>query len=119
MKTKSYGERLQWARKRAGMTQVELANISKVKQGTISKIERGDQSESAFDTILAFHLKINPHWLTTGVGEPDGWIDLSQNDEKGKNLFKLANEIEDFSRAEFSELLAQIDLIKRRKRGEL
>ncbi|MBE8717574.1 helix-turn-helix transcriptional regulator [Cellvibrio sp. KB43] len=60
------------ARKRAGLTQIQLAEASGVKQGTISKIERGDQNESAFDSILGHHLNINSYWLSTGKGEPVG-----------------------------------------------
>lgn len=67
----NYGERLKWARKRAGLTQLELAELSGVGQGTISKIERGDQSESSYDTILAHHLNVYAYWLTTGEGNPD------------------------------------------------
>lgn len=70
MKNLTYGERLLWARKRAGLTQIQLAEASGVKQGTISKIERGDQNESAFDSILGHHLNINSYWLSTGEGEP-------------------------------------------------
>lgn len=65
-----YGERLRWARKQADLTQQELANISGVKQGSISKIERGEQSESSYDPILAFHLRVSAYWLTTGEGDP-------------------------------------------------
>ncbi len=61
-----YGERLKAAREHKGLTQEELVKLSKVKQGTISKIERGDQQSSGFDAVLAYHLDVDAMWLTTG-----------------------------------------------------
>ena len=71
-----YGERLKFARKMRKLTQPDLAALSNVKQGTISKIERGDQSASAFDIDLAVALRINPVWLSKGTGE----IELKTNE---------------------------------------
>lgn len=65
----SYGQRLAFARKRARLTQKELQQVSGVPQQTISKIERGDQSESSYDSILAFHLGCSAYWLSTGKGD--------------------------------------------------
>jgi len=64
----TYGERLRYARKGAGLTQEQLEEQSGVKQGTISKIERGDQDSSTYDLDLAHALKIKPWWLKTGEG---------------------------------------------------
>jgi transcriptional regulator with XRE-family HTH domain len=64
-----YGERLKFARKARGYSQQELAKLSGVGQGSISKIERGDQEASTFDAELAMALKINPLWLSRGVGD--------------------------------------------------
>ena len=60
-----YGERLRRAREHAGLTQEELEQRTNgvVKQGSISKIERGDQTRSAFDIDLAIALNIHPKWL--------------------------------------------------------
>ena len=65
----NYGDRLRHARKASKLTQEQLANLSSVPQGTISKIERGDQESSAYDTILAHALDISAIWLTSGKGE--------------------------------------------------
>ncbi len=62
------GERLRWARKRLGWSQERLSEESNVKQGTISKIERGDQSRTSYVTELATALVVSPHWLADGVG---------------------------------------------------
>jgi len=50
--------------------------------------------------------------------KPRGWLDRPRPGEDDP-LRELAQEIEDFSPSELAELKAQIDLIKRRKRGEL
>jgi SOS-response transcriptional repressor LexA len=65
-----YGERLRWARKQAGFTQEGLAKESGVPQGTISKIERGDQLTSSYDSRLAHTLNVSAIWLSTGGGDP-------------------------------------------------
>lgn len=65
----NYGERLKFARKARGYSQDKLAKLSGVGQGSISKIERGDQDGSTFDADLSLALKINPMWLSRGIGE--------------------------------------------------
>lgn len=71
----NYGDRLRLAREHKNLTQEQLAEKSGVKQGTISKIERGDQQSSGFDAELAFCLDVHAMWLKTGRNEfePD-WI---------------------------------------------
>ena len=60
------GKRLRAARRDQGLTQQQLASISKVKQGTISGIERGFLKKSTFLVALADALGIDPIWLDTG-----------------------------------------------------
>ena len=64
----NYGERLKTARKHKGWTQLDLEKATghEVSQGTISKIERGDQKNSAYDILLAVALEIHPKWLYDG-----------------------------------------------------
>jgi len=62
----NYGQRLKAARKHKKLTQPQLAELSGVGQGSISKIERGDQEVSAFDIELAYALDVSPLWLKTG-----------------------------------------------------
>lgn len=70
-----YGERLRLAREHKGLTQDELALVSGVKQGTISKIERGGQNSSGFDAELSYAVNVHAMWLKTGDKKftPD-WI---------------------------------------------
>jgi phage repressor protein C with HTH and peptisase S24 domain len=62
----SYADRLRTARKNKGFSQKRLEEISGVGQGTISKIERGEQDTSAADVDLAMALDIHPAWLSKG-----------------------------------------------------
>lgn len=74
-----YGERLRVAREHKGLTQEELAKISGVKQGTISKIERGDQNSSGFDAELSYYLDVEAMWLKTGSDKfAPNWLSLNQ-----------------------------------------
>lgn len=60
----NYGDRLKYARETLrGMTQPRLAEMSGVGQGSISKIELGNQGPSAHDIPLCKALNINPFWL--------------------------------------------------------
>ena len=77
----NYGKRLKQARKAKGLTQGELSEISGVKQGTISKIERGDQDSSGFDAVLANALDVDAFWLSTGGGSMRD-LPASRGDEK-------------------------------------
>ena len=62
----NYGNRLRAARKNKKLSQQDLADISGVGQGSISKIERGDQDTSAYDVELSFALDVHPMWLKYG-----------------------------------------------------
>lgn len=64
----NYGERLRVAREHKNWTQgdLEKATDGIVGQGTISKIERGDQGNSKYDIIIAHVLDIHPKWLYDG-----------------------------------------------------
>jgi transcriptional regulator with XRE-family HTH domain len=62
----TYAQRLKIARHHKQWTQSELERYSGVKQGTISKIERGGQNFSSFDIELAYALDVDPMWLKTG-----------------------------------------------------
>lgn len=61
------GLRLKAARLRKNMTQADLETASGVKQGTISKIERGDQEQSSYVVALALALDVDPGYLYNGI----------------------------------------------------
>lgn len=94
--TTTYGDRLRTARKHKNLSQDQLAQVSGVKQGTISKIERGDQEISTFDVELSMALDIHPLWLKNG-------------DERYKPLFMGGDYIE----AEYTRVF---DTVKEHKK---
>lgn len=61
-------DRLKTARKAKNWTQQQLAQKSGVPQGTISKIERGDQETTAYTVDLADALGVSATWLSKGLG---------------------------------------------------
>lgn len=65
---KNLAQRLRDARKMRGLTQVQLANASGIKQSDISKIERGETLRPTGVIALARVLNVSPHWLDTGDG---------------------------------------------------
>lgn len=66
-------KRLKSARLLRGMTQVQLSELSGVKQSDISKLERGDSLKTTALVALSRALGIRAEWLDTG----DGPMDLS------------------------------------------
>lgn len=64
------GIRLRHARKLRGLTQVELARSSGVKQASISDLERGESKSFRGTTLVALAqtLQVNPDWLSQGKG---------------------------------------------------
>ena len=61
---KTFGNRLQTARKKASMTQAEVAKVLNITQTTLSKYERGTL-EPNIDTLrrLIELYEINANWL--------------------------------------------------------
>jgi len=66
-----FSERVKKARLHAKLSQEELALLVGCTQGLISKIERGDQEESALIVKIAKACKVSAQWLDDGSGEMD------------------------------------------------
>ncbi|WP_082524743.1 S24 family peptidase [Pseudorhodoferax sp. Leaf274] len=64
------GQRIRHARGVAGLTQMQLAEASGVKQSDISKLERGDSRSTTGLVALARALKVDPNWLDDGDTGP-------------------------------------------------
>lgn len=58
-----YGERLKAARLHAKLSQAELAELAKVSQANISKLEKGDATGSEYTVQFATACNICPIWL--------------------------------------------------------
>lgn len=65
----NFSERIKAARLHAKLSQEELALAIGVSQGLISKIERGDQDETASIVKIAKVCGVSPFWLDTEEGE--------------------------------------------------
>jgi transcriptional regulator with XRE-family HTH domain len=67
------GERVRHLRKKRGLSQVELAALSGITQGSLSLIERNETEMPAGDTLagLCRALKTTPDFLVAGAGDPD------------------------------------------------
>jgi transcriptional regulator with XRE-family HTH domain len=90
-----FSERLKLARKHADLSQEELADAIGVTQGLISKIERGDQEESAYVVKMARICGVRPEWLDDGSGEmTDG---LYVESEKIKKAVLLMQELPEYA----------------------
>ena len=90
-----YGDRLKLAREHKGLSQEELAKVSSVGQGTISKIERGDQNSSGYDAVLSHTLDIDAMWLYSGKDEfaPEWLMPGKKNIKSPPEIFlKLSEE---------------------------
>lgn len=80
------GKRLKHARLERGLTQMQLAQASGVKQSDISKLERGDSTSTSGVVRLAKALNCSAEWLDTGEGAMWGGsqvqaIDLEDNED--------------------------------------
>jgi len=67
----SLAERLMWARKMRGLTQMALAKKADIKsQGTIGNLESGERKEPRDIVNIAAALDIDVTWLSNGEGSP-------------------------------------------------
>lgn len=80
-----FSERLKIARKHAKLSQEDLALAVGVTQGLISKIERGEQEETAAVVKLAKACNVRVEWLDEGSGE----MILKSNPTAQSNADKL------------------------------
>jgi len=79
----SLSERLKQARKRAGLTQAELAERAGIKQASVSEIERGLTRNSGYLVKMAQICGVDPVWLAEGTVTSDMPI---HTPEQGINL---------------------------------
>jgi transcriptional regulator with XRE-family HTH domain len=70
-KTGHLGERLKWWREHRHFSRKQLVAESGVPYSTIAEIENEEQHSSTKVTQLAAALRINPHYLNTGLGDPE------------------------------------------------
>jgi phage repressor protein C with HTH and peptisase S24 domain len=79
---KDLSERLKWARERANLTQLGLAEKARVSPGTIGNLETSARKSPRELLAIASALGVRPEWLKTGRGGPfeqQGAINLTEN----------------------------------------
>lgn len=84
----NFGDRLKRARSYANLTQQGLADKSGVKQGTISKIERGDADSSTFIVQLSKACGVSSEWLAVGDGQMLSPTSSTSQDEEVLEMIK-------------------------------
>lgn len=101
-----FSERVKQARLFANLSQEELALAVGLTQGLISKIERGDQEETASVVKIAKACSVRPEWLDDGSGEmTDG---LYVQGEKLKNAVLIMQSLPDYALDEAIERVAAV-----------
>lgn len=60
------GDRIKEARKRAGVSQIDLAKAVDMSQQALSMLERGDTGSSKKLVDIAEALNVSAHWLANG-----------------------------------------------------
>lgn len=83
---KTIAERLRFARRRCGINQQQLEELSGVKQPVISKLERGGILKTTGLVALAKALDCSPQWLETGEDLPG-----EENGQRPKGAPRLIN----------------------------
>ena len=71
--TATMGSRIRDLRKRRRLTQVQLASLAGITQGTLSLIENNESKDVAGATLagLCRALKTTPEFIVAGAGDPD------------------------------------------------
>lgn len=80
-----FKDRLKIARKKAKMTQVELAKAVNTSQGSIADLESGRNKTSTNILQLAQALEVDANWLATGQGQMTA--NSVNNNSNGAGIF--------------------------------
>ncbi|WP_062388739.1 XRE family transcriptional regulator [Pseudomonas abietaniphila] len=108
-------DRLKYARKRANLTQSELADRAGIKQASVSEIERGLSRTSGHLVRIATICDVDPLWLAEGIGEPPEGIEAesesstvstSSADQVRAMLAKIGSGLSDTAR---KKILAAVE----------
>ncbi len=112
-------DRLKHARKRAKLSQAELAVISKTSQQVISAIESGKTDSSGDLPAIAFALNISAEWLCLGKGSIDHamptisqssmkWLSISASLDASRFSLLKAMELVDKADSKYTTKLAEV-----------
>lgn len=88
----SIGTRIRDARKRANMTQAQLAERVGMKQATLSQLETGDSAGTTMIGSFASALGVSALWLETGKGSPDSTA--SDKEKSARMILAYKDEVD-------------------------
>ncbi|WP_053982252.1 helix-turn-helix domain-containing protein [Marinagarivorans algicola] len=104
--------RLVHCRKGAGLKQYEVANHIGMSAPSYSDLERGEAKKTKYLAELANLLGVNAYWLATGEGSPD-------KEQTSDVINEVIETLNTFNEEEQKEALALVNVIRRRKGGNL
>ncbi|KQT37700.1 helix-turn-helix domain-containing protein [Methylophilus sp. Leaf414] len=105
-----FSERVKKARKYAKMSQESLALAVGCSQGLISKIERGEQEETAYVVKIARACKVNVDWLDAETGEmaePDFHYPPNSPESKALSVMQQMDEATKYQAVRLLNSLAE------------
>ncbi len=106
------GDRLYYARKIRGYTQISLADAIGVSRGVIFNLEKNKtEPQVIVANAVCQVLQIRQEWLLFDEGEMD---DLSEDTQKARLLTELHDELQELSKAELLYLRDTVKALKRR-----
>jgi len=82
-------ERVITAREHAGLTQAKLANLAKLSQQAIQKLESGKSNSSRRLTQVALACGVRPEWLASGT--PPMYLSDNQTTLATKTAYRIAH----------------------------
>lgn len=97
-------ERLKFARKQAGLTQIQLSECVAISQGSLSDLENGRNKSSTNLIQIANILNVNPNWLATGEGDMELKVVFNGENNLAERL-KFARKSKSISQAEITNLI--------------
>lgn len=102
------GERLKFIRKQKGMTQKQLAEMLKVTENFIYRLENNKRNiqENSIE-LLKLNLNVNKNWLLTGEGEV--FIDPLEGLDASEHLKTLCRKIMNLPHDQQDKVLKLID----------
>lgn len=104
-----FGARVKSLRKARGLTQGELARAIGIKQPSLSELEQGESKEPSAATLLAVAraLQVSAEWLYTGIGNPLGNANLTDDETALLGAFRSLDARGKADLARYSTVLAE------------
>lgn len=120
----SIGKRVRWWREYRGMERKELAQLCGMSATALSDLELDRTKKGSYLHIIAANLKLNPHYLQKGRGEPEAEFPQDAPEEKpwpfpavAKTRVEKLNSIErSYAETKLLEALNEIEAERRKSK---